>query len=185
MRFPADDSERRKWQNPEAILASIGLKKGDVFVDVGCGEGFFALPAAHIVGTKGRVYGIDVNPDAIERLTNAARQEGLAHLNAMVGVGETTVACEECADVIFYGICLHDFRDPEAVLACARRMIKDSGILIDLDWKPVPSPFGPPLRIRFSLEKAERLITAGGFSIRSTRDVGPWHYCITAEPVPR
>ena len=50
-----DDHERRKWQNPEAILSSIGLRPGFTLIDIGCGSGFFALPAAKIVGKKGKV----------------------------------------------------------------------------------------------------------------------------------
>ncbi len=38
------EEERRKWQNPEAILAEIGLKPGMTFFDIGCGQGFFLSP---------------------------------------------------------------------------------------------------------------------------------------------
>jgi predicted methyltransferase len=44
--FPANDTERRKWQDPEKILSEIGLAPNMTFVDLGCGDGYFALPAA-------------------------------------------------------------------------------------------------------------------------------------------
>ena len=49
-----DETERRTWQNPEEILTAIGLKAGQTLIDIGCGEGFFTLPAARIVGPNGR-----------------------------------------------------------------------------------------------------------------------------------
>ena len=49
-----NEAERRKWQNPEAILVDIGLAPGFTFVDVGCNDGFFALPAARVVGEGGK-----------------------------------------------------------------------------------------------------------------------------------
>ena len=183
MRFPADDMERRKWQNPEVILSCIGLKEGDIFVDVGCGEGFFALPAARIVGEKGKVYGIDINPRAIEHLIQEAASRGLGSLEAITSEAEKTIICTGCADVVFYGICLHDFSEPEKVLACARYMVNESGMLIDLDWKPIPTPFGPPMAIRFPEEKAKAMIEQAGFRIQYVQEAGPWHYCIMAEPV--
>lgn len=64
----ADDPERRKWQDPLAILSYIGLKTGQTFVDIGCGGGFFALPAARVVGESGRVYGIDADAGMIAEL---------------------------------------------------------------------------------------------------------------------
>jgi ubiquinone/menaquinone biosynthesis C-methylase UbiE len=182
MKFPPDDSDRRKWQDPEAILTAIGVQKGHTFVDVGCGEGFFSLPAARIVGPEGIVFGIDINPNAIDRLKNAAAAEGMNQLHALVGKAENTLVCEGCANIIFYGICLHDFQNPMEVLSCARRMIRDDGLVIDLDWKAEPTPIGPPLSIRFSVPKARELIEEAGFATRSVRDAGPWHYCIRATP---
>jgi len=67
-RFRHDDEERKKWQDPDAILSEIGLEPGMIFTDLGCGEGFFALPAARIVGEAGRVYALDINAEAIEHL---------------------------------------------------------------------------------------------------------------------
>ena len=73
--MPVDDKERRRWQNPEAILAGIGLKPGFTFIDLGCGSGFFALPAARIVGESGKVYGVDVNAGAIAALKEQSDKE--------------------------------------------------------------------------------------------------------------
>jgi ubiquinone/menaquinone biosynthesis C-methylase UbiE len=182
MSFPAEDETRKEWQDPVTILSAIGLRKGDTFVDVGCGEGFFALPAARMVGEQGRVFGIDINERAIGRLTWSASAERLKHLHAIVGRGETTIVCERCADVVFYGICLHDFQEPLQVLSCARAMIRDDGTLVDLDWKAEPTPLGPPLSIRFSEKKARSLIEKAGFIIRSVQEAGRCHYCVRAAP---
>ncbi|NLA99854.1 MAG: hypothetical protein GX837_02640 [Methanomicrobiales archaeon] len=43
--MPADETARRRRQHPDSILEGIGLRPGSTFVDVGCGDGFFALPA--------------------------------------------------------------------------------------------------------------------------------------------
>jgi ubiquinone/menaquinone biosynthesis C-methylase UbiE len=182
MRVHHDDEERKKWQDPMTILTAIGLSKGDTFMDVGCGDGFFALPAARMVGPGGRVFGIDINADAIDRLKHAAEAEGITHLYAIIGKAETTVACEHCAHVVFYGICLHDFQNPAQVLSCARAMVREDGVLVDLDWKAEPTPIGPPLSIRFPVEKARSLIEGAGFDVQSVKDAGPCHYCIRAAP---
>jgi ubiquinone/menaquinone biosynthesis C-methylase UbiE len=178
--FPVDDAERRRRQDPEAILTSIGVRTGSVFVDVGCGDGFFAIPAARMVGSEGAVYGVDINRDAIGRLAERAAQEGLSHVRSIAGTAEETVVCQECADFVFYGIDLHDFQDQGRVLVNARRMLKPTGLLVDLDWKKAPMDFGPPLRIRFSEDEAAALIVAAGFEIESVKDVSQYHYLILA-----
>jgi ubiquinone/menaquinone biosynthesis C-methylase UbiE len=183
-RYRHDDEQRRRWQNPEAILAEIGLEPGMTFIDLGCGEGFFALPAARLVGEAGRVYALDINAEAIEHLKETAANEGLGNVTAMAGTGEESLLCEECGDIVFLGIVLHDFRDAAVVLRNARAMVKPTGRLINLDWKKEEMELGPPLGIRFDEAKASGLIAAAGFTIESVREMGPYHYLIEATPDP-
>jgi ubiquinone/menaquinone biosynthesis C-methylase UbiE len=182
---PANDPARREWQDPEAILALIGLKAGMTFVDIGCGAGFFALPAARIVGLKGKIYGVDANPASIAALKEEAAKEGLKNLYLTAGEAETTIPCEHCADFVFYGICLHDFHDPAKVLLNAKRILKPGGKLIDLDWKKEDMPFGPPTQIKFDEAKATRIIESAGFKVKSVKDNGLYNYLITASLSPK
>lgn len=178
--FRSDDPERRQWQDPGKILSSVGVAPGMVFVDMGCGDGYFAIPAARRVGPRGKVYAVDIDAGAIERLREQAAKEGLDNLFSEVKGAEETVACEGCADVVFFGIDLHDFLDPAQVLLNAKKMLRPSGRLIDLDWNDQPMEFGPPQKKRFSVGKARHLIESAGFRIVSTTDAGPYHYLIIA-----
>ena len=45
-------AERRQEIPPERVLETIGLRPGQVFIDIGAGPGFFALPAAAAVGPR-------------------------------------------------------------------------------------------------------------------------------------
>ena len=48
-----------------------------VFVDIGCGDGFFSILAAKKVGANGKVYAVDIDASAIEKLKQKAKAEGL------------------------------------------------------------------------------------------------------------
>jgi ubiquinone/menaquinone biosynthesis C-methylase UbiE len=178
--FRSDDPERRQWQDPEKILTSLGVVPGMVFIDVGCGDGYFALPAARRVGPQGKVFAVDSDAAAVKRLQEQAAREGLGNLFSEVREAEETVACEGCADYVFFGIDLHDFEDPAQVLLNAKKMLIPQGLLIDLDWKDDPMEFGPPHQKRFSIDKARYLIESAGFTIISVNDAGPYHYLIIA-----
>jgi ubiquinone/menaquinone biosynthesis C-methylase UbiE len=179
---PFPERERRRWQDPEAILSGIRLGPGLTFVDIGCGRGFFALPAARMVGKNGKVYGVDASVESIAGLKEQAKREGLENLYLTAGRAEETILCKQCADIAFIGMALHDFQDPSKVLENARSMVKPSGRLVDLDWKKEPTEFGPPMRIRFSVEMAADLIERAGFAVETTRDSGPFHYLVIARP---
>ncbi len=183
--FSLEESTRRSWFSPERVLEDAGLRSGMVFVDVGSGDGFFTLIAAQIVGSTGKVYAVDSDASAIERLKLKAAEKGLANVKAVVAVAEETVFCEECADVVFYSIVLHDFRDPAKVLTNAKRMLKSSGLLVDLDWKKKHMPFGPRVEIRFSKNQASTLMENAGFCIDNVKEIGPYHYVVFAKPLSR
>ena len=180
--FSLDEATRHSWFNPEKVLQDAGLRSGMVFVDVGCGDGFFTILAAQVVGAKGRVYAVDTDASAIERLERKAAERGLVNVKAVVAEAEETVFCDGCADIVFYSIVLHDFHDPAKVLLNAKRMLKPAGRLVDLDWKKKQTTYGPPVRIRFSEEQAQTLIRKAGFTVGSVREVGRDHYVIVAKP---
>jgi len=178
--FNLGEATRRSWYNPEAILQDV--RAGMVFMDICCGDGFFSILAAKKVGANGKVYAVDTDASAIEKLKQKANAEGLENIIAKVGEAEDTVFCTQCADFVFYSMDLHDFNDPAKVLQNAKQMIKPNGRLIDLDWKKIEMPFGPPVAIRFSEEKAAGLMRSAGFTVAEVKEVGPYHYLLTAQP---
>jgi ubiquinone/menaquinone biosynthesis C-methylase UbiE len=157
-----------------------GLKPGMTIVDIGCGQGYFAIPAAKAAGENGRVLCIDIDEEAIGLLDRKASDMGLTNIKTFSGEAERTRACESCADIVFFGICLHDFDDPDKVLGNAMRMLKHGGTLIDLDWKKVAMEGGPPLEKRFSEQKATKLIEKAGFKIESVEEIEGRYYFILA-----
>jgi len=180
--FSLDEATRRSWYNPEAILQN--LTEGMVFADVGCGDGFFSILAAKKVGETGKVYSVDVDASAIERLKEKAKLQGLKNITAKASEAEETLFCSKCVDTVFYSMVLHDFSDPARVLKNAWQMLKHTGKLVDLDWKKMDVPFGPPDRIRFNEEKASKLIREAGFQISEVKDAGKYHYIVSAMPLP-
>jgi ubiquinone/menaquinone biosynthesis C-methylase UbiE len=172
----------KKLYHPDLKLETTGLREGMVFMDIGCGYGFFTLPAAQIVGEKGKVYAVDVSAVSIDRLKREAAEKGLKNVTAIVGEAEETVFCNGCADMVFYSIVLHDFRNPLKVLQNAKLMLKPTGTLVNLDWKKKRMPIGPPVGIRFSEEQASSLIKQAGFTILSVKDVESDFYIVTAKP---
>jgi ubiquinone/menaquinone biosynthesis C-methylase UbiE len=175
-----DENERRKWQKPEEILQQIGLKTDQTLVDLGCGEGFFALPAARLVGPGGLVYCLDPNPSALESLSQKAAAEGLKNIRLISQDAESAEICDGCADFIFLGLVLHDFRDALQALKNARQMLKPDGHLANLDWRKSPMTMGPPLEKRFDETTAAGILNQAGFKVQKIQNYGEYNYLISA-----
>jgi len=64
--FIHDNRLRQFLIDPYKVLRAIGVKPGQVVLELGCGPGFFTIPAGKIVGEEGLVYALDLHPLALE-----------------------------------------------------------------------------------------------------------------------
>jgi len=157
------------------------LKPSMTFIDVGCGHGFFSIPAAEIVGTSGRVIGIDIDDGGLQSIKDSS-ELGRLKVETILGKAEEIIACRGCADVVFFGIVLHDFHDPYRVLSNAKVMLKANGTLVNLDWgREETAGMGPPISMRFDERQASDMISSQGFKITSVSRSGKYNYIITAK----
>jgi len=88
-------------KNPHAILKTAGLSPGQQVLEVGCGPGFFTLPAAAIVGAHGHVYAVDVNPWAIRRVREKLAAAGAKNVTARLANAAQTDLPNRSLDLAF------------------------------------------------------------------------------------
>jgi ubiquinone/menaquinone biosynthesis C-methylase UbiE len=81
-RFAYEGFDRDDWQQPDAVLALLGVDPGDRVADLGAGGGYFTFRLAEAVGEAGRVYAVDVDDDMTDHL--ARRVEELQTANVTV-----------------------------------------------------------------------------------------------------
>jgi len=69
---------RKLFQNPKKILSPY-VENGMKVLDIGCAMGFFSLPLAQMVGSKGKVICVDVQEKMIRSLEKRAQKAGLSN----------------------------------------------------------------------------------------------------------
>lgn len=76
------ETDAGKWLRNSGMtfLKSIGLKEGQVVLDFGCGVGHYVIPAAKVVGEKGKVYALEKDSETLSKLTRTAKSEGLNNI---------------------------------------------------------------------------------------------------------
>src|SRR3954469_5804901 len=63
---------REQEERCSLMLANLGLKRGMTACDMGCGNGFYTLQLAKMVGETGHVYGVDIQPEMLKFLNDRA-----------------------------------------------------------------------------------------------------------------
>jgi ubiquinone/menaquinone biosynthesis C-methylase UbiE len=172
--------ERRQMQDPDVILAAIDLAPGMAFADVGCGPGFFTLPAAERVGGEGRVYALDVQREMIARTEERAGAAGLGNVEAILSKEAELPLPDGAVDAALLANVLHESPDRVRFLSEIGRTLRPGGVLGVVDWRKVEMPMGPPLADRLSPDQVEADLRAAGFEVEAAFDAGPLHWGIKA-----
>jgi len=116
-------------RNPYKLLNVAGLKKGQKVVEVGCGPGFFTIPAARIVGEEGRIYAIDVHPRAVDRVKKKVEKAALKNVTPLCINASNTGLPGGSVDLAFLFGLRSIAGGLESVIFELHRLLKPGGIL--------------------------------------------------------
>ncbi len=117
------------FRNPQRLLKAAGLKPGQKVMEVGCGPGFFTIPAAKIVGEGGFVYAVDVHPLAIERVKEKIVREGIKNVGPILANASDTGLPDRSIDLAFLFGLRYIAGGLENVIAETHRILKPGGVL--------------------------------------------------------
>ncbi len=104
-----------------------GIKEGDTVVDLGSGAGNDVFVARAVVGDKGKVIGIDMTEDMIDRARRNAQKLGYANVEFKLGDIENMPLANDTADVVVSNCVLNLVPDKQKAFAEIYRILKNGG----------------------------------------------------------
>ncbi|MBW2036120.1 MAG: class I SAM-dependent methyltransferase [Deltaproteobacteria bacterium] len=124
-----DNPLRHRFENPIKTLKAAGLKPGLKVLEVGCGPGFFTIPAAEIVGDEGLVYAVDVHPLAIEKVQKKIESKRLTNVCPMRTNASDTGLPDQSIDLVFIFGLPRIVGGQESMIPEIHRILKPGGML--------------------------------------------------------
>lgn len=128
---------------PEAVAVSfcgVGnpfslgeIAPGSRVLDIGCGAGVDALVASIVVGPSGKVMGIDITPEMIQRAEANKKEMGAESVVFQIDRVQNLIGMDESFDVVISNGALNLIPEKEEVIEAAFRLLKPGGWLFVAD----------------------------------------------------
>jgi SAM-dependent methyltransferase len=103
---------RDKKLHVDRVMDLLSIAPGKVVADIGAGSGWFTVRAAARVGPSGTVYAEDINPKAIDYITQRATREKLENVRPVLGSAADTKLPKNSVDAVLILKTYHEFAQP-------------------------------------------------------------------------
>jgi ubiquinone/menaquinone biosynthesis C-methylase UbiE len=174
-----DDPKRDAWQKPHAVIQALAPKPDAVIADIGSGTGYFAVRFANMV-PKGRVYGVDIEPDMVKYLAERAKREKRDNVVAIAGAPDDPRLPEK-ADLILMVDVFHHIEDRASYFRKLRASLKPGGRIAIIDFR-IDAPEGPPKAARIAPDRVIAELTGAGYTLSQQHPFLPNQYFLVFRP---
>jgi len=116
-------------KNPYRSLKTAGLRQGQKVLEVGCGPGFFTIPAAKIVGREGIIYATDINHRAIKRVEEKMRKYGIGNIKPILVNAANSGLQDSSIDLAFVFGLRYIAGGLSNLISEMHRILKSGGVL--------------------------------------------------------
>ncbi|MEX2306335.1 MAG: class I SAM-dependent methyltransferase [Pirellulales bacterium] len=167
---------REREEDCTTLLKALTIKSGDAVCDLGCGNGFYSLKLARLVGERGKVIAVDIQREMLELLKDAAAAEKIENIETVLGTLVDPKLPEGSIDLVLLVDVYHEFSHPEHMLAAIRRSLKPTGRVALAEFR-AEDPLVPikPLH-KMSKEQIMKEFLPNGFKLVEQFDELPWQH---------
>lgn len=161
--FKLDNPQRRLELPPLETLKLLGLTKGNTVADVGCGIGYFSIPAASIAGDEAIVYALDLSQEMIDEVEKKSVDSGMAIIKTIKTEEYELKLDDASVDFILMSLVLHEVEDKARMIDEITRILKPGGTFSLIEWEKIEGASGPPMEERISFEEIDDILSEIGY----------------------
>ncbi len=170
--------EREREEHPDEALDAIGIKSGATVADIGAGVGYFTWRLAARVGTKGVVYGEDIQPLMLNMLNKNIAARHLTNVRTVLGTIDDPKLPKDSLDLVLLVDVYHEFSEPEKMLDHIRESMKSNGRIVFLEYRG-EDPEVPIKELhKMTVKQVRAEVQPEGFRFDQTIEVLPEQHII-------
>jgi ubiquinone/menaquinone biosynthesis C-methylase UbiE len=176
-----EDPSRLEIFNPEAVLNKFGLKEGMVVLDVGTGTGFYLPYLSKLVGEKGKVYAVDIEPKLLDYAKKRVEDLRLRNVEVLKSEENSIPLPESSIDFIFMAFVFHELKEPLKYFEEIKRVAKVDATLLIIDWTKIDRDKGPPPSEVYSEDEVKNYLRRAGIEVKSIEMFNKYAYGIAGK----
>lgn len=170
-----DNEWRRKIMPPKETLEKLGLTKHDIVADIGCGIGYFTIPASEI-GDK--VYAMDISNEMLEDVKEKCKELNIDNVEIVKTEEYDLKIPNEYVSFSILVNVLHEIEDKKRLLKEIIRISKKGSKIAIIEWDKKVTEMGPPVDHRLSKEDIANLFSELKLEIKTELEFGDCFYGI-------
>lgn len=174
-----ENSARVAELNPKDTLIKAGFKDDMILCDIGAGTGLFSFPATEI--SNNTVFALEISDSMIDLLETKKAESNTNNLIIKKVKDDKLPLDSNSCEMALMITVLHELENKGFMLNEIKRILKDKGKLMVIEFHKRETPTGPPIDHRISEEFVEEICQRNGFKVKDKFSLGNNFYGIVFE----
>jgi ubiquinone/menaquinone biosynthesis C-methylase UbiE len=157
--------ERIEEEAPDEAIRVLAIPKGASVADIGAGSGYMTVRLAERVGSLGRVYANDLQPQMLEMLRRRLERAKITNVTLVQGEIDDPKLPPASVDVELMVDVYHELSQPQAMLRGLRAALKPGGRLVLVEYRKEDPSIPIRLEHKMTVREAKAELEAEGFTL--------------------
>ena len=170
--------EREREEAPSKAIEALDIKTGQVVADVGAGSGYYTVRLAGRVGTSGKVFATDIQPQMLALVRERVLRDRLTQVEVVQATPTDSGLPANQLDLILMVDVYHELASPQAVLRQLRAALKPDGRLVLIEFRKESAWVPIREEHKMSVKEARLELEAESYRFERVIDVLPWQHIL-------
>ncbi|MBD3204450.1 methyltransferase domain-containing protein [Candidatus Woesearchaeota archaeon] len=167
---------KKSHLNKKKVVSSLNLKKEDVFLDLGCSDGYISVEASKYCR---KVFALDYHKESIEKLKKTIKEKKIPNIIPVHADASKKIPVDQKLDIALLSNVIHGFVENNEFDHVIKNLVKiPCKKIYAVEFKKGFFNFGPPDEVKLSSLELETVFKKYGFLPEIKENMGKYHYGI-------